>query len=199
MGRWEPNARGRLAQAAMSLYAEQGFEQTTAAEIARRAGLTERTFFRHFADKREVLFHGTESMQELVLRAVADAPPGATPLDTVGLILRAAGAVLQEAPALARARHQIVSANADLRERDLVKLDQMAAGIAEVLRARGVPVNAASLAAETGIAVFKVACARWASAQGKPGEQDLQDIIGEAMADLRGLLNTGDGSISLNL
>jgi hypothetical protein len=58
MTRWEPNARGRLEQAALALYGERGFENTTVAEIAARAGLTERTFFRHFADKREVLFAG---------------------------------------------------------------------------------------------------------------------------------------------
>jgi len=185
MGRWEPNARGRLAQAAMTLYAEQGFEQTTAAEIARRAGLTERTFFRHFADKREVLFYGTEPMRDLMLRAVADAPSGAPALDTVGLILRAAGTILQEDPALTRARHQIVSANAELRERELVKLDQIAAGIAAVLRERGVAEPTASLAAETGIAVYKVAFARWIS---EPGHPDLPHIIQESMADLRGLL-----------
>src|SRR6266851_3359680 len=84
MGRWEPDARGRLAQAALTLYAEQGFDQTTVAEIARLAGLTERTFFRHFADKREVLFYGTETARGLLVRAVADAPASATPIDAVG-------------------------------------------------------------------------------------------------------------------
>ena len=74
MGRWEPNARGRLEQAAMELYLERGFDQTTVAEIAERAGLTERTFFRHFADKREVLFAGAGALQELLVSAVAGAP-----------------------------------------------------------------------------------------------------------------------------
>ena len=63
MGRWEPDARGRLVKAAMELYGERGFEQTTVAEIAERAGLTERTFFRHFADKREVLFAGAGALR----------------------------------------------------------------------------------------------------------------------------------------
>src|SRR5919108_2391 len=74
MARWEPDARGRLEQAALELYGERGFEATTVAEIARRAGLTERTFFRHFADKREVLFAGSEALEEALVRAVADAP-----------------------------------------------------------------------------------------------------------------------------
>ena len=65
MGRWKPDARGRLEQAAFELFTERGFEQTTVAEIAERAGLTERTFFRYFADKREVLFAGADALQEL--------------------------------------------------------------------------------------------------------------------------------------
>ena len=77
MTRWEPDARGRLEQAALELYGERGFEQTTVAEIAKRAGLTERTFFRHFADKREVLFGGAGALQELLVSTVASAPDSA--------------------------------------------------------------------------------------------------------------------------
>ena len=171
MGRWEPNARGRLAQAAMALYLEQGFEQTTVAEIARQAGLTERTFFRHFADKREVLFYGMEMLRGLLTRAVADAPPSATAMEAVGAALEAAGALLQENP--------------ELRERELVKLAAMASAVAGALRDRGIPEPAASLAAETGIAVFKVAFTRWTS---EPGQPDLPGIIHESMEELRGVL-----------
>src|ERR1017187_6732066 len=95
MGRWEPDARGRLAQAAMELYVERGFEHTTVAEIARRAGLTERTFFRHFADKREVLFWGAGSLREFLVNGVADAPESAAPIDVVAAALEAAAALLQ--------------------------------------------------------------------------------------------------------
>jgi AcrR family transcriptional regulator len=185
MGRWEPNARGRLAQAAMALYAEQGFEQTTVAEIAARAGLTERTFFRHFADKREVLFYGMDMARDLLVRAVADAPASATPMDAAGEALQALGAVLQENPERVRLRDAIVSAHAELRERELIKLAAFASAVAGALRDRGVPEPAASLAAETGIGVFKVAFARWIS---EPGQPDLPGIIRESMAELAGVL-----------
>jgi AcrR family transcriptional regulator len=185
MGRWEPNARGRLAKAAMELYAEQGFDQTTVAEIAARAGLTERTFFRHFTDKREVLFYGMEMLRDLLARAVADAPPSAAPLDMVGAAFEAAGAMMQENPERVRLRDAIVSANADLRERELIKLAALASAVAGALRDRGIPEPTASLAAETGVAVFKVAFARWVS---QPGQPDLPVIIRESMADLRGVL-----------
>jgi len=185
MGRWEPNARGRLAQAALTLYAEQGFDQTTVAEIAARAGLTERTFFRHFADKREVLFYGMEMLRDLLVRAVADAPASATPMDAVGAALQAAGAVLQENPERVRLRDAIVSGNAELRERELIKLAAFASAMAAALRDRGIPEPAASLAAETGVAVFKVAFARWVS---QPGQPDLPGILRGSMEELRGVL-----------
>ncbi|MFB7906001.1 TetR/AcrR family transcriptional regulator [Kitasatospora sp. NPDC056076] len=191
MGRWEPNGRGRLAEAALALFAEQGFERTTAAEIAVRAGLTERTFYRHFADKREVLFHGTELMRELLVRAVAGAPADATPMESVGAALEAAGAVLQENPERVRRRDAVVSANPELRERELVKLDAMAAATAEALRGRGVPAPTAGLAAETGMAVFKVAVARWIAEPDASGGSDLPALIRASVRDLRQVLAAG--------
>jgi AcrR family transcriptional regulator len=185
MGRWEPDARGRLAKAAMTLYAEQGFEQTTVAEIAARAGLTERTFFRHFADKREVLFSGAETLRDRLAQAVADAPDSATAMDAVSAAFEAAGAVLQENPERARLRDAIVSANAELQERELIKLAALASAVAGALRDRGIPEPAATLAAETGVAVFKAAFARWIS---EPGQPDLPAIIGASMQELRGML-----------
>src|SRR4030088_3526737 len=96
MGRWEPNARGRLERAGLELYIERGFEQTTVAEIAAQAGLTERTFFRHFADKREVLFGGAVELQEFLVKTLASTPDSATPIDAVVAAFEAAGALLQE-------------------------------------------------------------------------------------------------------
>src|SRR5579863_9323928 len=166
MGRWEPDARGRLAKAALELYAEQGFERTTVAEIAARAGLTERTFFRHFADKREVLFYGMERLRDLLARAVADAPASATAMDLVGAAFEAAAAMLQENPERVRLRDAIVSANAELRERELIKLAALASAVASALRDRGVPEPGASVAAETG--VTPVSAARLAPGSGTP-------------------------------
>jgi AcrR family transcriptional regulator len=185
MGRWEPDARGRLAQAALALYGERGFDQTTVAEIAERAGLTERTFFRHFADKREVLFYGTDMARDLLARAVADAPASAVPMDAVGAALQSVCAVLQENPERVRLRDAVVSANAELRERELTKLAAFASAMAAALRDRGIPAPAASLAAETGIGVFKVAFARWIS---EPGQPDLPGILKESMDELRVIL-----------
>ena len=184
MGRWEPDARGRLAKAAMALYAEQGFERTTVAEIAARAGLTERTFFRHFADKREVLFYGMDMARDLLTRTIAEAPASATPMEAIGAALQALAAVFQENPERVRLRDAIVSANAELRERELSKLEAFASAVAGALRDRGIPELTASLAAETGIAVFKVAFARWIS---EPGEPDLPGILGASMAELTGV------------
>src|SRR5580658_6002649 len=114
MGRWQPDSRGRLQEAALALYSERGFDQTTAAEIAERAGLTERTFFRHFADKREVLFGGAHALQELMVGAMAEAPPELAPMDTVAASLHAAAGLLQLRREYAAARYRVISANPEL-------------------------------------------------------------------------------------
>src|SRR5580700_6480294 len=139
MSRWEPNARGRLEQAALDLYVERGFEQTTVAEIARRAGLTQRTFFRHFADKREVLFAGAGALQEFMVSAVASAPDSAAPIDAVAAALEAAANLLQERREYSRHRMAVIAANPELQERELIKLASLASAIAAALRGRGVP------------------------------------------------------------
>jgi AcrR family transcriptional regulator len=182
MGRWEPNARGRLEQAALELYVERGFEQTTVAEIARRAGLTERTFFRHFADKREVLFSGAGSLEQLLVDNLAGAPGSAAPLDAVAAALENAGALLQERREFSRQRQTVIAANAELRERELIKLASLASALAGALRRRGVGEPAASLAAEAGIAVFRVAFERWIN---ETSPRDLPQLIRESLAELK--------------
>ncbi len=122
MGRWEPDAIGRLQVAAMELYAERGFEQTTVAEIAARAGLTERTFFRHFTDKREVLFAGSAYLQELLVSTLAGTPDSAPPIDAVAAALAAAGDLLGQRREYSRTRQAVIAANPDLQERELIKL-----------------------------------------------------------------------------
>jgi AcrR family transcriptional regulator len=182
ISRWEPNARGRLQQAALALYGERGFEQTTAAEIAKRAGLTERTFFRYFADKREVLFWGQDMLQELFVSAVASAPESAAPIDAVAAALEAASAAFAERRESARHRQAIIAANAELQERELIKLASLASAIAEALRRRGVRDLAASLAAEAGVAVFKVAFERWVS---ETSQRDMSELIRESLDELK--------------
>src|SRR5450631_2398912 len=109
MSRWEPDARGRLERAAMELYVERGFEQTTVAEIAKRAGLTERTFFRYFADKREVLFGGSKDLEELLTREVAEAPVSLAPLDAVAYGLKALGPVFELRGEFPRRRQTVIA------------------------------------------------------------------------------------------
>src|SRR6476660_8792719 len=120
MVRWEPNARGRLEQAALELYRARGYDSTTVAEIAERAGLTERTFFRYFTDKREVLFGGSGALQELLVSAVATAPDSAAPIEAVAAALDAAGAFLQERRAFARQRQAVIAATTEMQERELI-------------------------------------------------------------------------------
>jgi AcrR family transcriptional regulator len=182
VGRWEPNARGRLERAALELYGERGFEQTTVAEIASRAGLTERTFFRHFADKREVLFWGQGTLRELLVSTVAGAPDSAAPIDAVAAALEAAGALLQERREHSLRRQAVIAANEELRERELIKLASLASALADALRRRGVTDSAARLAAEAGIAVFRIAFERWLN---ESSQRDLPRLIRESLDELK--------------
>lgn len=183
MSRWEPDARGRLEQAALALYGERGFEQTTVAEIAARAGVTERTFFRYFADKREVLFAGATLLREAFLAGLAKAPESAAPIDAVAAALEGAAALLQQRPLdFARKRAAVVNASAELQERELIKMDGLSAALADTLRSRGVKEPAASLTAQAGIAVFRVAFAAWIN---DANERDFSELIRESLVELK--------------
>ncbi len=188
MARWKPDAPGRLAQAAMELYVAQGYDNTTVAEIAARAGLTERTFFRHFADKREVLFAGSEDLAALLSGGVAQAPPSASPIEAVGAALQAAGAVLQERGEFAAQRQAVIASNAELRERELIKLASLSVTLADALRERGVKEPAASLTAEAGMAAFKVAFERWVQ---RPAKRTLPRYIRESLEQLKAITAGG--------
>jgi AcrR family transcriptional regulator len=182
MGRWEPNASGRLREAALALYVEQGYEQTTVAEIAERAGLTARTFFRYYADKREVLFAGASQLQEHMVQAVGDAPAEASPMDAVAAALGAAAFFLGGHRAQSARRQQVIVANAELQERELIKMASLANGLAAALRERGVPGSDARLAAEAGITVLRVAFEQWL---GERKDRALGPIMDEVLEQLR--------------
>jgi AcrR family transcriptional regulator len=183
MSRWEPNARGRLEQAAAELFADRGYDQTTVADIAERAGLTERTFFRHFSDKREVLFSGQERFRETFVRAVAAAPATATPVEAVAAGLYAAGDLLQGRAELAPQRQTIIDAHPDLQERELIKMARLGAAAAAALRDRGVAEPAATLTADTGVAVLRIAFARWlAEGVTRPLPEVMKETLGELVA-----------------
>src|SRR5271165_6703367 len=182
MARWEPDSRGRLERAALDLYGERGFENTTVAEIAERAGLTERTFFRYFTDKREVLFAGAGTLQDLLVNAVVDAPQATAPIDAIASALEAAVVIFQERRDYSVQRQTVIAANSELQERELIKLARLASALADALRRRGVPDPAASLAAEAGIAVFKIAFERWIS---ESNRGDLSQLIRDSFDQLK--------------
>jgi AcrR family transcriptional regulator len=174
-----------LQEAALALFAERGFDQTTAAEIAARAGLTERTFFRHFADKREVLFGGASILEERILVGVTGAPPDAGPLEAVSEGLDSAAQMLGESRRdLALQRHAVIAANPELHERELAKLAHYAAAITTALRDRGATEQQAHLAAESGMTVLRLALQQWASGS---DDRELADIMRDCVADLRAL------------
>ena len=162
MGRWEPDARERFVRAALELFTENGYGATTVVDIAERAGLTKTTFFRHFPDKREVLFAGQEIHRRLLIEGMVAAPDAATPLEAVAAALAAATATFTSAQREFGPRLQaVISANSELRERAAFKRADLAAAMTEALGERGVPDPAACLAAELGVLAFFRAFDRW--------------------------------------
>ena len=183
-----PNARSRIEEAALELFAERGFESVTVSEIAARAELTERTFFRHFADKREVLFGGQSELLEFIAQAVIAAPQNVAPLDAVvQAFARVADEVIEERRALVAKRSVVIGAVEGLRERELLKLAALSQTIADALRSRGVAALAASLAAEAGVTVFKIAFERWIE---PANERPLAEWIGETLDQLKAVTAT---------
>jgi AcrR family transcriptional regulator len=183
MGRWETNARGRLEQAALELVLERGYEGATVAEISERAGLTKRTFFRHFADKREVLFSGQEALYKLFAAAIVGAPASAAPVDAIGAALEAASAVFPlERRELARQRQAIIAGNTELQEREMLKRASLAAAMVDALRERGVTDPTASLAAELGGLAFRTAYGRWVD---PANQQEFAELARQALHELK--------------
>lgn len=167
MGRWEPDPRGRLVRAALELYAERGFDGATAPEIAERAGLHERSFFRLFPDKREVLFAGSDATQSVLTSTIEQKTTG-TPLERVASAVEAICGKFQSEPDLVRQRNAIIVANPELAERNLAKHADFARAMTDALTAQGVPSVAARLASEIGMAVFLVAFESWIHSSGAP-------------------------------
>ncbi len=186
MVRWQPGARERLQATTLELFAEQGFERTTVAEIASRAGLTERTFFRYFADKREVLFAGQDVFEGLFLDHVAAAPPDTEPFAVVTQAVRAVATEFfpPERRTYSRQRQAIIDANPRLRERELLKLAGLTTAMAAALRARGTPEPTAMLVAECGVTIFRVAFSRWVSGN---EDREMASILEDVLAELRAL------------
>ena len=181
MSRWDPDAKGRLADAARQLFVEKGFDETTVVDIATRAGLTERTFFRHFVDKREVLFAG-DFLADQMAASLADAPLGDAAIDVVARALEDASEAITSNPDWSRQRARIVADHPDLQERELSKMAMLATVLAAGLRERGVPPSTAEVAAEAGVLAFRIGYERWAAG---PSSQRLAPAVRGVLDELR--------------
>lgn len=183
----EGDARARLQQAAVELFQERGYDRTTAAEIAARAGVTERTFFRHFPDKREVLFTGQAVLADALTAAIADAPAGLGPLDVLFRAFRAVTQLLEDNRPFSAPRQKVISATPALHERELAKLEALSNAIAHALKARSLSDLEAALAARVGVAAFAHVTLSWLENE-KPG---LAERLARSEQALKTLLQRG--------
>ena len=185
MARWEPGARERMVVAAVDLFTEQGYDATTVAQIAERAGVTKSTFFRHFSDKREILMAGQETLSRLLAEGIAAAPSAASPLQAVASGLeRASSAMGPMNRELGPRLKAAIAASAELQERDALKSVGLAVAMTNALTARGVPDPLAHLAAELGVLAFKRGYAGWLEAD-RDAAGGLAPYTTAALEDLR--------------
>lgn len=188
MSRWEPDARGRLERAALDLFAQHGYDQTTVEQIAAVAGVTKRTFFRHFADKREVLFGGSGRFLEMFVDSLADATHVATPFQLLSAILKGVGVSLGADRELMRRRQAVILDSVELQERELVKMAAVTNALAAALRDRGTAEMTARVTAEVTAALFRAAFEDWlATDQG-----ELSDSVHDALDTVRNFAEASD-------
>ncbi|CAL9331692.1 TetR/AcrR family transcriptional regulator [Streptomyces sp. enrichment culture] len=184
MARWQPGATQRLVVAAVDLFTEQGYDATTVAQIAERAGVTKSTFFRHFSDKRELLVAGQETLSRLLADGITEAPASASPLQAVAAGLeRASSAMGPVNRELGPRLKAAVAASTELQERDALKSVGLAAAMTAALIARGVPEPTAHLAGELGVLAFKRGYAQWSEGD----RDDAEGLAPHALAALEDL------------
>jgi AcrR family transcriptional regulator len=178
MGRWKPDARDRLERAAMELFLEHGFDRVTVPEITTRAGLTTRTFHRHFIDKREVLFADADQFPALASRLVRSAPSHLGPIEVIAHGLPTLAATFEGRLEQVKQRKAVIEGHAGLRERELRKMETLVDAIAEAFRCRGVDDRTAAVVAETAVGVVKVALRRWTESTGQePLLMTMTDVL----------------------
>lgn len=182
MPRWDPDAANRLAAAALDLFTEHGYEHTTVAQIAERAGLTKSTFFRYYKDKREALF-STNAMNDTLTEGITTAPESATPLHAVAHALDLVGARLfpPSRRHFSLQRQAVINAHSELREREALKEIDLAAAMKAALQRRGISELRARVAAELGSLALTMTYERWADGE----HDDFTEIAQKALIDVR--------------
>lgn len=189
MPRWDPHAEDRLREAALELFLERGYENVTVAEITERAGLTRRSFSRYFADKRDVLFAGSDQLPVALARSVRRADDTLPPFEALLAALVEVAGTLPDQAALAAQRRAVVRASPELQERGRTKFAAVTDAVADALRDRGATGSEATLLAEVGVAVFRAAFERWTD---QPEGAGLAARIRETAAELAAGLGAVD-------
>ncbi|MCX7521384.1 TetR family transcriptional regulator [Microbacterium sp. STN6] len=196
MGRWVPDARGRLERAALELFTEQGFAETTVPQITERAGLTTRTFFRYFADKREVLFSGEDDMREQFAEIVRSAPRGLSLMELVEhCLVEAATAIFEPRFAVMRSWRSVVATDDGLRERELRKQQLASESAVEVLRERGLDEPTAEMIARLASLVLQTALSGWVAQATE--QKHLATFVRESLVQLRSIVSPADDAKSI--
>jgi AcrR family transcriptional regulator len=181
MARWEPGTSRRLQEAALAIFVDAGFNDVTVADIAARAEVSERTFFRYFATKEEVLFGESDMLLAEIITAIRQAPHLATPADLVRAAITRLTQLFEPERGKHRQRSAVINAEPALRERDLLKQSVwVTAIVAELVRRQIDPVRAATLAGAA-TAGFRAAYNDWLATRSK---RTLADRVNSVLVQL---------------
>ncbi|MEV4020544.1 TetR family transcriptional regulator [Nonomuraea angiospora] len=194
MPRWDPKAQDRLRAAALELFVEQGYENTTVTQITERAGLTRRTFSRYFTDKRDVLFAGSEQLPDAVAAAVRRADAALPPFQALLAALVDIGESFTDLVPHAAQRRAVIASSPELQERERTKLAAVTEALAGALRERGATASRAKLLAQVGIAVFQTAFERWTD---QPEHADFTTCVHETATELASSLSPAAGLVTM--
>jgi AcrR family transcriptional regulator len=192
MARWDPGTEERLTRAALELYTEHGYDNVTVTQIAERAGITRRSYFRYFPDKREVLFAGSERLPAVIREAVLDARPAASPMSAALEALAQVGATLVEHIGRTAERRAVIASSPELQERERTKLAAVTSAIHDALRQRGVGDDCAKLVAQIATIASQTAIDRWADSHGR---KDFAACLHAVAASLRDVLTADDDTM----
>lgn len=191
MPRWDPGTEERLTRAALDLYSEHGYNNVTVTQIAERAGITRRSYFRYFPDKREVLFAGSERLPAMIREALLDARQDASPLVTVLRVVAQIGAVLEGHVSRTIERRAVIASSPELQERERTKLATVASAIHDALVQRDVEDRSAKLVAQVATLAFQNAFDRWIDER---GQRDFAACLDTVATSLREMLTVDVGS-----
>ncbi len=191
MPRWPEDSRTRLIDSSLALFVEHGYAEVTVDDIAERAGVSARTFFRHFPDKEEVLFADDDELLPVLLAAIGSGEAGQSAEHDMARALLTLAEQFQPDREQLSHRQRIIDSHVALSGRELAKQARWQQSVMDALVARGYSVEQSDLLAAIGFAIFRRALHAWLA---EPSGPRLAERIQTALPQVRSVLDATPGA-----